>query len=125
MSRDAPALTRFSNILRLHIIFTIENTTDTKIINEDGHFLSDHLFAAAQERQRTMLNVYRAYIAELAASGHFKIPDTTVCAFYALSAVNGTSRWFRPGGKWSMEQAADLVAELILKSFRNQDDGTV
>ncbi len=125
MSQDAPALTRFRNILKLHICFTIENATDTKIINEDGHFLSDRLFAAAQERQRTMLNVYRACIAELAASGYFKIPDATVCAFYALSAVNGASRRFKPGRKWSLEQVADSVAELILKSFRNQENSTV
>ena len=52
MSQDAPALTRFRNILKLHICFTIENATETKIINEDGHFLSDRLYAAAQERQR-------------------------------------------------------------------------
>jgi len=121
LSQDSPSASRFKNIIKLHIRYTVVHATDTKIISEDGHFLNDRYFAASQEKQRTVLHVYRACITELAESGPFVIPDVTICALYALSAVNGTSRWFRPEGKWSVDQVADVVAELILKSIRSSD----
>lgn len=105
---------RLERIIRTHVVFTIENLLDTKIIFEDSHFLAESDFAAAREKQLVVLNIYRACIRELRASGHLPEQDATVAALNALAVINGAYRWYHPGGRLSVEDVAAHTSRFVI-----------
>jgi hypothetical protein len=47
-------------------------------------------------------------------SGEFKQVDPAIAGRMALSMVNGLSRWFRPGGKLSVEEVIEQYLDILL-----------
>jgi hypothetical protein len=39
-----------------------------------------------------------------------------------LGLINSVHRWYRPGGRLSMKQVADLCADLLLNGLRPRKD---
>jgi AcrR family transcriptional regulator len=56
----------------------------------------------------------RACIAQGVESGEFKPVDPAIAGRVVLSMVNGLSRWFRPGGKLTIDQVVEQYIELLL-----------
>ena len=66
---------------------------------------------ALRDRYEKLL---RACIAQGVDSGEFKAVDPAIAGRAVLSVVNGLSRWFRPGGKLSVEQVIDQYLDILL-----------
>lgn len=66
---------------------------------------------ALRDRYEKLL---RACIAQGVDSGEFKAVDPAIAGRAVLSVVNGLSRWFRPGGKLSIEQVIDQYLDILL-----------
>jgi AcrR family transcriptional regulator len=56
----------------------------------------------------------RACIAQGVESGELKPVDPAIAGRMVLSMVNGLSRWFRPGGKLTIDQVVEQYIELLL-----------
>lgn len=105
---------RLEKVIRAHVVFTIANALDTKIIWEDSHFLAEADLSAVREKQRAILNIYRSCIRELLGSADMPIQDEAVAAFNAVSVINGIYRWYQPGGKLSIEDVADHTSRFVI-----------
>ncbi len=66
---------------------------------------------ALRDRYEKLL---RACIAQGVASGEFKPVDPAIAGRAVLSVVNGLARWFRPGGKLSVEQVIEQYLDILL-----------
>lgn len=66
---------------------------------------------AMRDRYEKLL---RACIAQGVASGEFKQVDPAMAGRVALSMVNGLARWFRPGGKLSIEEVIEQYLDILL-----------
>lgn len=56
----------------------------------------------------------RACIAQGVESGEFRPVDPAIAGRVVLSMVNGLSRWFRPGGKLTIDQVVEQYIEILL-----------
>lgn len=111
---EGSARERLEQVIRVHVVFTIEHGLDSKIIWEDSHFLTPVDFAAAREKQLVILNIYRACIRALLESEDMPAQDATVGAFNALAVINGTYRWYDPNGKLTMSQVAEHTSRFVI-----------
>ncbi|MBI5439897.1 MAG: TetR/AcrR family transcriptional regulator [Deltaproteobacteria bacterium] len=114
LSRGGEPLDRLRNLVRAHIVFTCENSMETKIIYEDAHFLNRLDFALVREKQISILNIYRSYIAELSSLGIACVADATASAFNLLSVINGVHAWLRPNRRLTHGQAIDQTIQFIV-----------
>ena len=65
-------------------------------------------------RKREYFDRLREVLEELRAAGKLHDVNTTAAAFSLLGMINWLSRWFRPDGPLTAEQAADEVTRIAL-----------
>lgn len=105
---------RLERVVRAHVVFTLENAVDNKIIWEDSHFLEGQNRAVVREKQLIVLNIYRACIRALLESEDLPVQDATLAAFNALAVINGTYRWYDRNGKLTMQQVAEHTSRFVI-----------
>lgn len=69
---------------------------------------------AAIELRDRYEKLLRACIAQGVESGEFRPVDPAIAGRVVLSMVNGLSRWFRPGGKLTIDQVVEQYIEILL-----------
>jgi TetR/AcrR family transcriptional regulator, cholesterol catabolism regulator len=117
-AQDLPPLERMHAIL-------VENTRVVlEHLDENTAFYNERGLLSA-ERERMVRDIERAYTQVLrdtyiegVASGDLLDVDPTVAVSTLLGATIWVYRWFRPGGRLSIEQVAEGVAELLLNGYR-------
>lgn len=102
---------RFSRIVRDHIIFTYENSGQSKIIADESRYLSPGRFETIRDKQVSILNIYRNLISGLQQEGLAHEGDVNLAAFLVLSTINGFVRWFRPGRRSDFDDAVRATVE--------------
>lgn len=66
---------------------------------------------ALRDRYEKLL---RACIAAGMESGEFRQVDPAIAGRVVLSMLNGLSRWFKPGGRMSIQQVIDQYLDIVL-----------
>ena len=75
-------------------------------------------------RKREYFDRLRDVLEELKAEGKLHDVNTTAAAFSLLGMINWLSRWFRPDGPLTAEQAADEITQIALHGlFRPEKRG--
>lgn len=67
-----------------------------------------------RELQRKYFELIRDTLLELKAQGRLRDIDPTVAAFSTIGMILWLPRWFRPGGRLTVEHAAAEIANLAL-----------
>jgi AcrR family transcriptional regulator len=104
--------TRLRAIVRGHILYLIENITETTV------FL--HEFAQLSEARRASIDsheyaaILTAQITDAQRAGAVK-PDVDphLAALAVMGSMNWIYRWYKPGGNRSPEEIADSFAEIL------------
>lgn len=69
------------------------------------------------ERKRVYLNLVRATLDELKATGKLKDIDTTVGAFSIFGTVMWLARWYQPGGRLTGAKIADEIIGIAMNGM--------
>jgi len=109
---------------RMHAILTENARVVLEHLDENTAFYNERGLLSP-ERERMVRDIERAYTqvlretyAEGVQAGDLLDIDPTVAVSTLLGATIWVYRWFRPGGRLSIEQVADEVAELLLNGYR-------
>lgn len=106
-------------VIRAHLRYNVDCPRESKIIIEDSRFLNEVDYAAVREKQKAVLNVYRACIRELHSSGRIGPIDPTLTAFNVISIILGWYRWFRESGATSKKDAFELTVRFAMSAVLN------
>lgn len=101
-------------VIRAHLRYNVECSREARIIIEDSRFLNEVDYATVREKQNAILNVYRACISELCASGRIGPLDPTITAFNIVSIILGWYRWFRPNGHLRPAEAFEYTVRFAM-----------
>lgn len=88
------------------------------VVQRDEASLPDHLRAIQDTAKRNLLDSFRHVIADGVRTGQFRQIEPTVAALCIFGMCNATSLWYRPGGRLSHEQVADIIADLATAMVR-------
>ena len=105
---------RLEALVRAHLGYNVQYPRESRIIIEELRFLNEVDYAAAREKQMAILNVYRACIRQLIASGKLEKIDPSLVAFGIISVIGGWYRWYREDGPVPKDQAFEYMVQFAL-----------
>lgn len=82
-------------------------------LNERSSLHPAHLKQCLELRRRHEI-VLRSILEEGIADGSFDVIDSNVAVKLIFGALNGLPWWWRPSGKYSIEETADIFADLLV-----------
>jgi AcrR family transcriptional regulator len=123
---DAPPLERLAAYFRAHVEYNTRNLTKVAVTYHDfGLLTGERRDTIVKERQ-----VYERFVVglikEAQESGDVRPEvDARLAAYSALGMANWVYTWYRPSGKTSPEELAELISEMIVGGLRAAGNGTV
>jgi AcrR family transcriptional regulator len=122
---DKPPLERLAAYFRAHVEYNTRNLTKVAVNYHDFGLLSgDRRDTIVKERQ-----VYERFVVglikEAQEAGDVRPDvDARLAAYSALGMANWVYTWYKPSGKTSPEELAELIAEMIVGGLRAAGNGT-
>jgi AcrR family transcriptional regulator len=121
---DAPPLERLAAYFRAHVEYNTRNLTKVAVTYHDFGLLSG-------ERRETIVNERHVYerfvvglIKEAQDAGDVRPEvDARLAAYSALGMANWVYTWYKPSGKTSPEELAELISEMIVGGLRAAGNG--
>lgn len=109
---------------RMHAILVENTRVVLEHIDENTAFYNERGLLSP-ERERMVRDIERAYTqilrdtyADGVRSGDLLDIDPSIAVSTLLGATIWVYRWFRPGGRLSIEEVAESVADLLLNGYR-------
>jgi len=88
----------------------------TVYFNEKAHLSAEH-GEAATRLERQIVQRMAMVLREGMATGAFQDVDPTVAALAALGASSWVYRWYRPGGRLSVDEVSNILQRVILSGL--------
>ncbi len=99
----------------------LEHGTHFRVIEQVDEKLLDDLRARHRRAKRAVLDDFTGVITKGINAGCFRPVDAQVAAFSIIGMCNWTAWWFKPAGTRSVEEVADVIADLAVRSLVRQD----
>ncbi len=109
----APA--RLTAFARFHIIFNVQHRQANSVANNELRSLSRENFAAVMKLRTAYEKKLRSILKDGADAGAFAMQDAQVTGAALLAMLNEVIVWFREGGKFTLEETAQIYAQMALK----------
>jgi len=118
-----PADERLRQAVRLYLLRMAENADLAAVLLLEYRSLEPPQRAEHIQRRDRYERLWRKIIREGIAEGLFASSDEMTTTFALLGVQNWSITWYRPGGRYSPGQLADLFADLFLEGLRPRTDG--
>lgn len=108
---DLKPLERFKLLLKTHfdhLINVARKEADVLFLEEEN------VSRFVKPFQIELMNIYRTELEGLQSLGYIKQKNITILAFSIFGVINWHLRWYKPGGKMSLEQVAEEMVDFIL-----------
>jgi len=95
--------------------------------DEPGYIRSviEHGRELGEERDREFRDISRKHrllleeaVRDGIAKGMFREVDPTIAAYAVLGVASWATYWFRPGGRWTADDVAEQLADIVLNGLR-------
>jgi AcrR family transcriptional regulator len=117
---DVPPLERLAAYVRGHIEFNLRNIEKVAVYYHDFAQLKPERRAEIVTTRKRYEEFVIGLIEEAQAEGEVDPElDAHVAAYSVLGMLNWVYTWYRPGGKVSISDFADLVAEIVVGGLRS------
>lgn len=114
------------SMARAQALWILRHPQHFAVVQRDESSLPEHLRAIQDAAKRDLLDSFRKLIAAGTAVGQFRQVEPTIVALCIFGMCNSTIQWFRPGGRLSEEQVADVIADMataMVARVAAPDDG--
>jgi hypothetical protein len=71
--------------------------------------------------ERQIVHVLAAILREGIADGSFQEVDPTVAAFALLGMSSWVYRWYRPEGRFSIEEISEILQQVMLSGLEGRE----
>jgi AcrR family transcriptional regulator len=120
----ATPLERIAAYVRRHVEYNVRNTTKVAVYYHDFGLLSPERKADIRKHRRVYEEFLENLIREAQKAGDVApSADPRVLAYCMFGTMNWTYTWYRPGGRVSVAELADMIAEFTVNGLRNHSDG--
>jgi AcrR family transcriptional regulator len=121
---DLTALERISAYVRRHLEYNVRNLNKIAVYYHDFGLLSPDRQADIRKQRRVYEDFLEELIEEAQAAGEIDPDaDARVLSYCMFGTLNWTYTWYRPGGRVSVSELADMVADFTVKGLQRDANG--
>lgn len=106
---------RIRKVMSEHVRYHATHTREVRIGNREIPSLEEPAHDLVLSLRNQYESKWRAIIQEGLDSGDFSIPSVRVAVYAILEMGIGVAQWYRPDGSLSLDQIADLYAEMAAR----------
>jgi AcrR family transcriptional regulator len=106
---------RLARLVRGHVVHIGKNRDAWWVAARELRALSVERLAAVQVYRRRYQRRIAEFIAEGVRAGEFACDDPRLVTLAILDMVNGPNEWFRPTGRYRIEELGERYAALVLR----------
>ena len=110
---DLPPLDRFILLIRTHLTYMDTHRKESKIFSLSEETLTSGKNDLNKKFHKETFFIYRSEIERLLSSMG-RQGNSTVMAFSTLGTIIWFLRWYRPGGRNSLEEVINAIIEYVL-----------
>jgi AcrR family transcriptional regulator len=110
---EAP--TRLAAFARFHILYGVKNRQANHVANNELRSLARESFAAVMKLRKAYEKKLRLILKEGVEAEQFEMSDAQVTSAALIAMLNEVIVWFREGGKFTLEETAEIYAKMALK----------
>jgi AcrR family transcriptional regulator len=118
-----PADERLRQAVRMYLLRLAENADLAAVLLLEYRSLEPPLRQEHIRRRDRYEGLWRKIIRDGIRAGLFASVDETATTFALLGVQNWSITWFRPGGRFSPAQLADVYADLFLEGLLPRPNG--
>jgi AcrR family transcriptional regulator len=108
-----------------HVRLIMDHAEQFRIVERSEDRLPPRLRAATADYRRTVLANFSAVIERGVQSGDFRPTDARVAGLAMIGMCNWTAWWFRPSGRKSRDEVADIISDLAVQGLTRHQLGAV
>ena len=105
---------RLRRLIRSYVDLVGQHDMFTIFFQDKAQLKPEH-FAAITRREREFVRLFETVYREGVRQGEFRPLAPTIVAFGSIGMCSWIYKWFDPRGRLSLEQVADLFAEIVLE----------
>ncbi|MCL5265599.1 MAG: TetR/AcrR family transcriptional regulator [Chloroflexi bacterium] len=120
MSLDVPTDKRLELIIHEHVMATLDEAPLMAVFFNDVEHLPSDSYQAAVERKKKYQDRIVEVFKEAIAQGILQDIDPELAVFGILGMCNWMHHWYRPDGRKSPDDVAQLFANMVLQGIRTQ-----
>jgi AcrR family transcriptional regulator len=106
---------RLRAAIRAHILFHAERREEAFVVDAELRALVPANYAAVVETRDRYEQLFAEVLRDGAEQGRFRVPDAKLAVFGLMALFTGVAVWYRPNGRLSLEQVADIYTDLFLR----------
>jgi AcrR family transcriptional regulator len=114
VDQTGPPDEQVATLLRNYVRTVVTNLDEIRVFFEERPHLSAASLARVVELRDPYEAVFRDTLRRGMSDGTFRTCDVPVVTEGALGVVANMYEWYRPGGRLSADQVADMIVELVL-----------
>ncbi|MEV4678198.1 TetR/AcrR family transcriptional regulator [Actinomadura sp. NPDC049382] len=112
---DADPAARLANLVRAHVR---EQGADAELWNTSAREMprtdANGSWTPVRELRAAFERIWNEVLQAGVEAGQFELRDLSVTRLSLLAMCNGISDWYQPAGRLSLDELADLMAEMAL-----------
>jgi AcrR family transcriptional regulator len=108
-------------VARTHARWLLEHGLQFRVIDRTDSELPPHLRERHQQSKRTVLDNFTRVIERGVEHGRFRPVDPRNAAFAIIGMCSWTAWWFKPDGRSSVAEVADLIGDMGADSLLRTD----
>ena len=109
---------RLARLVRGHVVHIGTNRDAWWVAGRELRALSPGPLATVQEYRRRYQHRIAEFIADGVRAGEFSCDDPRLATLAILDMVNGPNGWFRPTGRYPIDELGDRYAGMVLRLLR-------
>ena len=117
----ATASARLAALVRAHVQVVTDDLERATVFVHEWRSLDPDARTRMAKRRDGYERRFRTVIAAGVTDGTFAAVDPSATAAFVLTALNGLVAWFRPDGRLSPTDVADLYARLAVRAVTDRD----
>ncbi len=116
-ARDLPPIEKLREAMIAHVSVIMNQLGAAAVYFDEWRHLGDERRQEFAARRDAYEQRFQALIHAGIESDDFAIPDERFATLYVLGALNAIRRWYRPDGRLSPDEVANLMAESVLNGL--------